>query len=176
MRMEAGLDSGDMILKKVIDIGENSTFDEVEHELVEVAEKALVEALDSIENKTACYIPQDHALATMAPKVTENDQLLDPHMPIERLHDVIRALTPRPGAYFRVMLRGKPSRLKVFFSQPVQCSEMANEVAFHEKDGELILRNKTGALLFKEVQAEGKAKMASKEFLRGCPVSCIALV
>lgn len=172
MRMSEGMDTGDMIVTKEVPIGENDSLDTVQQGLCEVAKIGLLEALDSIENGTVVYTQQDHSKATKANKITETDLLLDPKTDVRTLHNTIRALSPKPGAYFQVTLRNMSVRLKVVESQLV-AGPTSSEPLFQKRDGALVLLNSSGALLIQDLQLEGKARMASKEFLKGYPLPTI---
>lgn len=170
MRMDEGMDTGDMILKKEVSIRENDCFDDVEKALLEAAKIGLVEALEAIEAGTVEYTQQNHAQATKASKVVERDLCLDVGQDVRTLHNMIRALSPKPGAYFQVRIRNKSFRLKVLKSTVISESRQEVTPSFKTRNGELVFVNTSGELLIQEVQLEGKARMPSKEFVRGYPL------
>lgn len=168
MRMNEGMDTGDMIVKKEVPIDKNDSFLLVEERLLHAAQEGLVEALDAIEAKRAIYTPQDHTKATKANKITEKDLLLDPASDVQVVHNTIRALSPKPGAYFQVFVRNKPCRLKVLESRVG--TGYSESPVFQMREDRLALVNRTGELILYTIQPEGKARMSSQEFLRGYPI------
>lgn len=176
MRMDVGLDTGDTLLKKEVEISENMIFSELEHLLIEAAKSGIVEALDCIEDGNAHYIAQDTSQATYAHKIGEKDFCLHPEDHVRKLHNIIRACSPKPGAYFTLLVRGKPVRLKVLSSILQEKELDIPYPIFVEGEQRLSIANKTGVLLLKTVQLEGKAPLASEVFLRGYPLDCLSLI
>lgn len=168
MRMAEGMDTGDMIITKEVSIGENDLVGTVQDRLLEAAKIGLVHALDAIENGTVVYRQQEHSLATKANKITELDLCLDANDDVRKLHNTIRALSPKPGAYFQISLREKFVRLKVLESRVGE--ECSKTPTFQTRECNLVLVNSTGSLVIQELQLEGKARIASKEFLKGYPL------
>lgn len=175
MRMDEGLDTGDMLLQKEMPIYENDAFSDVESRLLPLAQTAIVEALDSIEDGSAHYVPQNNACATFAPKILEKDLFLDPRENVATLHNYIRALSPKPGAYFSLYVRGKPMRLKILSSLNVRGETLLEKPVLLEQGKELALMNESGLLLFKSIQLEGRSATSSEAFLRGHPLDCLRL-
>lgn len=175
MRMDEGLDTGDMLLQKEMPIYENDTFADVESQLLLLAQKAVIEALDSIEDGSVRYVPQDNEHATIAPKIGEKDLCLHTEENVATLHNYIRALSPKPGAYISLFIRGKPMRLKILSSLKMGNPNPLEKPVLREYGNELALMNTSGLLLLKTVQLEGKGPTSSGEFLRGYPLDCLHL-
>ena len=175
MRMDVGLDSGDILLQKETPISLGDTFHEVELSLLSLAKDAILESLDLIEEGRAQFIPQENSLATLAPKIHERDLLLCPEERVDKLHNQIRALSPKPGAYFHILVRGRPFRLKVFSSVMMEGPSENTIPTLKVVNGHLALLNSSGILLLKKVQLEGKSSLSSEDFLRGYPLSCLTL-
>jgi methionyl-tRNA formyltransferase len=160
MYMDEGLDTGDVLLQKRIQIADNETGGSLHDRLAVIAPVALEEALIALHNGTAPRIPQDNALATYAAKLEREHGRLDWNEPATVLERKIRAFDPWPGAY--TVLQGDAGRerkLKIFRASVVDpCSaDPAN----------LVIPTKQGAIRLEEVQLEGKRRMSTAEFLRG---------
>jgi methionyl-tRNA formyltransferase len=160
MYMDEGLDTGDMLLQKQIQITADETGGSLHDRLAEIAPAALQEALAQLENGTAPRIPQDSSAATYAAKLEREDGRIDWSEPAALIERKIRAFDPWPGAF--AILRdeaGRERKLKVFRGSVLDsCSADPSN---------LIIPTKRGALRLDEVQLEGKRRMSAEEFLRG---------
>ena len=175
MKMDEGMDTGDMLLTKEIVIHENDCFADVEKALIEAAKEAIVEALDRIESGAFTLYPQNHEEATLAPKISDEELLLKPESNVKDLHNTIRALSPKPGAYLNVTVREKPMRMKIFSSKLLTEGGKSPEPLLTAQNGMLSLQNSTGRLLLETVQLEGRPRMSSQEVLRGYPIEILQL-
>jgi methionyl-tRNA formyltransferase len=175
MRMDEGLDTGDMLLQKEVPIFENDTFPDIEAGLLSLAKESIVEALDLITKEKAFYVPQENALATFAPKICEKDLHLCPQEEVRKLHNLVRTFSPKPGAYFTILVRGKECRLKVLSSLKMEESNVTDFPVLRKVGSTLALVNSSGILLLKTIQLEGKAPVDSESFLRGYPIDCLSL-
>ena len=160
MYMDEGLDTGDMLLQKRIEIAPDETGGSLHDRLGEIAPAALKEALAQLQAETAPRIPQDSSAATYAPKLEREHGHIDWTEPATLIERRIRAFNPWPGAF--TVLRddvGAERKLKIFRARLVDsCSaDPAN----------LVILTKVGALRLEEVQLEGKRRMSAAEFLRG---------
>jgi methionyl-tRNA formyltransferase len=160
MYMDEGLDTGDVLLQKRIEIASDETGGSLHDRLAEVAPAALKEALNQLESGTAPRTPQDSSAATYAAKLEREHGRIDWNEPAALIERKIRAFDPWPGAF--AILRDDARRerkLKVFRASVVDsCSaDPAN----------LVIPTKRGAIRLDEVQLEGKRRMSAAEFLRG---------
>jgi methionyl-tRNA formyltransferase len=160
MYMDEGLDTGDMLLQKRIEIAPDETGGSLHDRLAQLAPAALKEALNQLESGSAPRTPQDSSAATYAAKLEREHGRIDWNEPAELIERKIRAFDPWPGAF--AILRdesGRERKLKVFRASVVDsCSaDPAN----------LVIPTKRGAIRFDEVQLEGKRRMSAAEFLRG---------
>ena len=161
MYMAEGLDTGDILSQREIDILPTDTGGALHDRLAHIAPNALLEALQMLAKGNAPRIPQDNALATYAPKLTRDDGKIDWSQPAEIIERKIRAFNPWPGAF--TVLRdaaGKERKLKIFSARSVANTHEARESS-------LVIPAKDGAILLDEVQLEGKRRISASEFLRG---------
>jgi methionyl-tRNA formyltransferase len=109
MRMEAGLDSGPVLLQRALGIGVNEDAGQLHDELAELGGRLLVEALGLLAAGMLHAQLQDHSRATYAPKLSREDGLVDFNQPAQMVHNRIRAMYPRPGAFTYFRRNGEPS-------------------------------------------------------------------
>lgn len=115
MRMDAGLDTGDILLQRGLAIGIDDTAQTLHDELADLGGRLLVEALAKMTKGGLVRVPQDHDRATYAAKLSKNEGQLDWNQPALTVHNRIRGLFPWPGSWFDWPgLPGKPLRLTVY--------------------------------------------------------------
>ena len=100
MRMEAGLDTGDILLQRSRAIGIDDTAQSLHDELAEMGGRLLVESLEKLHDGRLVRIPQDHARATYASKLSKEEGRIDWNQPALTVHNRIRGLFPWPGSWF----------------------------------------------------------------------------
>ena len=164
MYMAEGLDTGDILLRRGIDILPTDTGVSLHDRLAQIAPEALLEALQMLAKGNAPRIPQDNARATYAPKLTRDNGKIDWSEPAEIIERKIRAFNPWPGAFTEIAAPGV-RKLKIFSAAIVDLSGKPGEFLRSEK--ELIIAAGKNALSLGEVQPEGKRRMSASEFLRG---------
>lgn len=96
MQMAEGLDTGDMLLVRRVPIGENDNFEVIHDALGAAGAEALLATLKSLREGTLVAVPQDEEKATYAAKITKEDCLLDFSQRAQRVHDLVRGLSPVP--------------------------------------------------------------------------------
>lgn len=113
MRMEAGLDTGPMLLKRSVPIGEDETGGGLHGTLAALGGEMAVEALRMLAAGPVHPQEQDASRATYAAKLTKADTLIDWSLPAQEAHNRIRAMWPRPGASFLLELPGENRRIRL---------------------------------------------------------------
>src|SRR3989475_6002845 len=161
MRMDAGLDSGPILLQIPHDIDPEVTGGELSEHLSEMGAQALVEALALLETNGLEPHPQQHARATYAPKLTRETAHIRWADPAEKVARLIRALDPRPGAWTE--LDGR--EVKLFGARVVEDSGAPGEV--RTTAHALAITTGQGAVRIEEGQPAGKARMAAAGWVRG---------
>jgi methionyl-tRNA formyltransferase len=161
MYMDEGLDTGDILLQRSVEILSNDTGGSLHDRLAQIAPEALLDSLQLLATGSAPRIPQDNARATYAPKLKREHGLIDWSESAEAIERKIRAYNPWPGAFMKV----DNQSLKIFSASIVDLSGRHGEILRSDKD--LIVATGKGALSLAEVQLEGKRRMTSAEFLRG---------
>src|SRR6266498_3645327 len=164
MYMAEGLDTGDILLQRKIEILLADTGGSLHDRLAQIAPEALLDALQMLAKGNAPPIPQDNALATYAPKLTRDDGKIDWSEPAEIIERKIRAFNPWPGAFITISTNGTRN-LKIFSATLIDLRGRPGEIL--RSQNELVVAAGKGALSLREVQLEGKRRMNASEFLRG---------
>ncbi len=165
MRLDAGLDTGDVLLEERLPIGPETTAGELFGQLAEVGAGLMLRTLDGLAAGTLTAKPQDHARATLAPILTREDgRLALPEHGAQQAYDRWRGFYPWPGAW--ATFRGK--RFLVHSLRPVAAPVEGlppGELRFSE--GRLLAGAADGgALHLLDVQLEGKPRLAGSAFPR----------
>jgi methionyl-tRNA formyltransferase len=176
MRIDAGLDTGDILMRREIAIGLEDTAETLGPKLASIGAELMVETLRGLENGQVRPAPQDHAQATLAPILKKEDGRMDFSRSAEDLFNRLRGFQLWPGAF--TMFKGKT--LQVHRAQPWQHTvkltpgEVAVEgtrlfVGCGEGDskGRGKDKNTDRALELIEIQVEGKRRMTAQEFING---------
>jgi methionyl-tRNA formyltransferase len=170
MHMAKALDAGDIVSQESIPLSLESSFEEVENNLKQLSKKLIWKAMQDFEKGTACRIPQNEALATYAKKILPEDQELTLSNEAINIHNQVRALSPKPGAWLPAHFKGEQIRLKILETYPIDKSDIPPRK--HKiQEGEWIVGTANGALKLKKIQLPGKKPLHTADFLRGYPVS-----
>jgi len=161
MHMDEGLDTGDILLRRNVDIHPNDTGRSLHDRLAQIAPEALLESLRLLASGNAPRISQDNARATYAPKLKREHGQIDWSESVEAIERKIRAYNPWPGAFMKL----SSQNLKIFSASVVDLDGQPGQILRSDKD--LIVAAGKGALSLVEVQLEGKRRMSGVEFLRG---------
>src|SRR4029453_2055570 len=161
MYMDEGLDTGDILLQRNIEIQLNDTGGSLHDRLAQIAPEALLDFLEVFASGNAPRIPQDNGRATYAPKLKREHGLIDWSDSAEAIERKIRAYNPWPGAFMKIDSRN----LKIFSASVVDLNGQPGEILRSDKD--LIIATGERALSLADVQLAGKRRMTAAEFLRG---------
>ena len=160
MQMEAGLDTGPMLLKRELPIDRRNA-GELTEALAQLGAEAILEWLSDPER----FEPeaQSDARVTYAAKVDKAEARIDWSEPALAIERQVRAFSPRPGAWFEYA----GERAKILAAEVIEQRGMAGEVL----DDRLTIASGEGALRPLVVQRPGRAAMPPEEMLRGFPIS-----
>lgn len=168
MQMDVGLDTGDMLLKTVTEIGENETAGELFDRLAVMGADLLIETLVALGKGELKPEKQNEAESTYAAMLDKTMSPVDWSKTALEVHNHIRGLDPWPVA--QTVLEGK--NLKLFGSELVknEGSGLPGSVKITKK-GLLVYCGDGNPVFIKEVQYEGKKRMSASDFFRGHPVA-----
>lgn len=164
MQLEAGLDTGPMLLAAVTPIAPEETAEDLFESLAALGAELMVKTLAKLECGEIAPVAQDHARATLAPILTREDGRMEFSRTAAELVNRWRGFQPWPGAW--TLLRGK----KLIVHKLCAASGEGEAGVTVVEDGRLMVGCGDGRIELLEVQMEGKKRMAAGEFLRGFQV------
>ena len=168
MRMDEGLDTGDMILKEEVVLKPEETGGSLFDRLAETGAALCVRTLAAIEDGSAVYTPQEHDKATHTTMIKKQLGEIVWEKSALELERLIRGLNPWPSAYTH--LNGKTLKIwKAVVKEQVQAHAEPGSVVEVFKDS-ILVQTGCGLLQLVEVQLEGKKRMTTDAFLRGFPL------
>jgi len=164
MRMDEGLDTGDMILREEVVLEPKETGGSLFDKLSAVGADLCVRTLSVIADGSAVYTPQDHEAATKVGMISKQFGRMDWTLPARRLECLIRGLNPWPSAY----TKWNDKTLKIWDAdvRPENSNLAPGCVVSVTKDA-VHVQTGDGILVLNEVQLEGKKRMTCSAFLRG---------
>lgn len=164
MRMDVGLDTGDMIAKAEVEISPEDTGGTLFDRLAETGAKLCVDTIPSIVDGSAVYTPQDEQAATKVGQISKKDGRIDFTRSAHAIECQIRGLNPWPSAY--TSFGGKTLKLWAAQVSDRQTDAQPGTVVLMEKD-RFGVQTGDGVLICTQVQLEGKKRMPAADFLRG---------
>ena len=168
MRIDAGLDTGDILMQREISISAEDTAETLGPRLASIGADLMVETLRGLETGQVRPTPQDHSRATLAPILKKEDGRMDFSRSAKDLFNRLRGFQPWPGAF--TMFKGKT--LQVHRAQPAHSAAKLTPGEIAVEGSRLLVgcgRDKDAGttLEFIEIQLEGKRRMTAQEFING---------
>lgn len=175
MQMDAGLDTGPILLMRELAIGADESAGSLHDRLAELGARTVVEALAALAAGGLMPVPQPEEGATYAPKIDKAETLLDWREPASRLADRVRAFDPFPGAALRLSRDGAPVKL---WRARALAQAAAGGAAASAAPGSVLRADAQalavacgrGVLSLLELQKPGGRRLGFAEFLRGFPL------
>ena len=165
MRMDEGLDTGDMINKVIVTLDEKETGGSLFDRLSEAGAKLLVETLPKLEDGSAVFEKQPEESPTpYAAMITKQMGLMDFRKSAEELERLVRGLNPWPSAY--TFLNGKTLKVWKCKVSTEKTDAVPGTIFLADKEG-IHTACGEGVLILTEIQLEGKKRMETEAFLRG---------
>lgn len=160
--LDEQVDAGQIIARRVTDIGVNETTGDVYNRLKEMGSVLLAEVVDDLARGSVDTYRQNHEEATPAPKLFTEDCKINFAQPATQVHNKIRGLSPFPTAWARLDgLKFNMYRSSLGPEKNLSPGELAME-------GDLLLVGcLTGTVVLQEVQQEGKRRMSGRDFMNG---------
>jgi len=169
MRIDAGLDTGDILMQREMSIAAEDTAETLGPKLAGVGADLMVETLRGLENGEVRPTPQEHSRATLAPILKKEDGRMDFARSAKELFNRLRGFQPWPGAF--TTFKGKT--LQVHRAQPVHHTVKMTQGEIAVDGTRLFVgcgmedKNTATTLEIIEVQPEGKRRMTAQEFING---------
>ena len=163
MKMDAGLDTGDMLMRGIIPITPDMTAGELHDELMKMGSNLILKTLEEMPSP----IPQPTEGVTYAEKIKKEESLINWHLPAAQIERTIRAFNPFPVAYFT----NGVERIRVFRAEVESIQTTANPGTV--LDNRLLIACGNGtALRLTVLQRAGKNKLSAEELLKGWTLAC----
>jgi methionyl-tRNA formyltransferase len=167
MKMDKGMDTGDILLMKKIVIEKDDTAQHLHDKLSEAGGPLALLTVDRLEEGQLKFIPQNDTEATYASKLKKEDGCLHWDQEAEAIRNRVRGLEPWPGAFG--FLRGKRVRFCKVATGP-GAKDDAPGVVMRVSDYGIEIGTLSGRIIVTEIQPEGKKRMTVKSYLLGHPV------
>lgn len=177
MRIDAGMDTGDILLQREMEISPNETVPELAARMSEAGAPTMEETLRGLAGGTIVPRPQNHAEATVAPILKREDGRIDWSRPAQEIYNRMRGFAPWPGAY--ATFRGQTCHL---WGEPVATSSLPAEVRsnpsfaasqsapgtpFGSKNDWFVSCGNATLLRLQSVKLEGRKQISASEFANG---------
>ena len=163
MRMNEGLDTGDICMERRVPISGETTGGALHDQIATLGAGLMVDAMQAQEAGRLDCKPQADAGATYADKISASDTRIDWSRPAAFVHAQIRAFSPHPGAWFEAEINGKRERIKVLGASLAEVYGTPGTLL----DDKLTVACDDGAVRLTQVQRAGKRPVPAEEFLRG---------
>lgn len=167
MQMEAGLDTGPVLLTARTPIGADETEGELRERLSKLGAPLMVVTLARLADGSLQAVPQSTEGVTYAAKIDKAEARIDFARAAAEVHNLIRGLSPAPGSWFEVTVDGRAERVKVLRATLAEGHGAPGEVLDAPA---LTVACGSGAVRLVEVQRAGKRPVAADDFLRGLPL------
>ncbi|MFH1538855.1 MAG: methionyl-tRNA formyltransferase [bacterium] len=167
--MDAGMDSGDILLQREVPIGPEDDAGALSGTLARVGAEVLMETLRGLEEGSIIPRPQDHSRATFAPAISKDRGRIDWNSPARSIVNLVRGCAPWPTAY----TFHKKKTIKLWKARVVdekQPPEASPGTIVAAGDDGVVVAAGEGAIRVMELQREGKKRMGAGAFLRGYPL------
>lgn len=166
MRMDEGLDTGDMIMKEEVVLEPEETGGSLFERLAQTGASLCVRTLAAVEDGTATYTPQEHGEATHTTMIKKQLGEIAWEKPAQELERLIRGLNPWPSAYTH--LNGRTLKIwKAAVAEQGQAERAEPGSVVEVRKDSILVQTGQGLLKLVEVQLEGKKRMTTDAFLRG---------
>jgi methionyl-tRNA formyltransferase len=166
MKMDAGLDTGDVAMAERITITDAMTAADLHDALAPLGGDLMVRAMGALERGKLQLTRQSDQGVTYAAKIDKAEARIDWNRPARDVLRHIHGLSPFPGAWCEMPIEGVPARVKILRCALVDRSGTPGDVL----DDRLTVACKQGAIRILELQRAGKVPMKAEEFLRGTPL------
>ncbi len=176
--MTKKMDAGDMIAQKTTPISPDENAGDLEKRLASLGAKLLVETLDLIETGKATYTKQNEKEVSFAPKLKKEQGLVLWSQETQNIHNLIRGVTPSPGAYTYYQAKNNPQEKKRIIIIKTHIHD-TSKMKPSFKPGTLVeiapcglhVATLDGFLCITQLQPEGRRAMDAQEYIRGHPLA-----
>jgi methionyl-tRNA formyltransferase len=162
MRIDAGLDTGDILLQRELAIAPDDTALTLSPRLAAIGAELMIATLEGLQSKTIVPQPQDNSNASLAPILRKEDGLINFSRSANEIVSRLRGFQPWPGAYTKF----RRKNLQILAAQPV--SESLPVAHLEAREGRLLVGcGGNTSLEIRELQLEGKKRSSARDFIHG---------
>ncbi len=172
MKMDEGLDTGQIALEEIIPIDNLMTAGDLHDKLAVIGADLMVEAVNKLEEGPLQLTDQKNSGILYANKISKYETRIKWTRKAKDVHNHIRGISPWPGAWCEFELNGTKERLKVLRSRQMEGEGIPGEII----DNQLTIACASGAVRLEQVQRAGKKPMSAEEFLRGTSIGKSAVL
>lgn len=178
MQMTLALDAGAMLRKVVIPVPKEMNLGILEQELCRIGRLALFEVIEEYELGILKPILQNELEVTYAPKIEATELKIDWSKPAFQVHNLVRAVSPSPGAWCLINVKGELKRLKVLSTSVIKENVLSGKpgTLFTHSSDKWAVCCKEMAVQLHTLQLEGKKVMSASEFFRGYSMGQLSFV
>ncbi len=169
MKMDAGLDTGDILSQERTTITAEDTAQTLHDRLARMGADLLVRTIPEYVCGRINPMPQPATGSSYAPKIKKQDGLIDWAQPARVVWNRVRGLVPWPGAFTFQTTGDRRQMLKIWVAEPVDGSGLSGEVLKADRNG-IVVACAQGAARIKELQMEGGKRLKAGPFLAGHPI------
>jgi methionyl-tRNA formyltransferase len=172
MKMDKGLDTGDIALEDRVAIGPDMTAGELHVALAQLGADLMVRAMAALERGSLTLTPQSEEGVLYASKIDKAETRVDWSCPAAEVHNHIRGLAPFPGAWCEMEFGGKWERVKLLRSK-LSGPSAGEPGTFTASGDRLCVACGVGAVDLVTLQKAGGKPLSAADFLRGAPIDCV---
>lgn len=164
MQMDAGLDTGDMLISEELPVLDDETGETLHDKLCLLGANVLIKTLDALKKGELTPVKQNDSLSNYAPMITKENTKIDFSKSANEVRNLIRAMNPFPGAY--AFYKGK--KMKILSAEISEiCSNGKTGEVCHSDSDSFYVNCSDLAVKITELQLEGKKRMLTSDFLKG---------
>ena len=172
MKMDEGLDTGDIAMSERIAIDSNITAGQLHDKLSELGAALMAQAMMALEDGSLALSPQSEDGVVYASKIDKSEAKVDFTKSAVETHNIIRGLAPFPGAWCEMQIGDKWERVKLLGSICDNSSKLAPQ-SVDVSGGQLVIGCAVGAVILTEIQKAGSKAMSAQDFTRGAPTKAV---
>ncbi|MGH9340082.1 MAG: methionyl-tRNA formyltransferase [Acidobacteriota bacterium] len=165
MKIDEGMDTGDILTQQTVPIGENTTAGELARELSLKGADLLVRTIPDYARATIMPRAQDHSQASYAPRLAKEQALIDWSRPADSIHNQIRGLNPWPVAVTH--FRSQPVKVWRSLRSQASAGEASGLITSIEEQGIVVSCGDGKTITLSELQLPGKACLSAQDFANG---------
>ncbi len=176
--IEKEIDTGKILNSREVDITENMIAGELHDLLAEIGVQAMKETLNDVAANTTKPVDQNSIeikYRKNAPKIFKEDCQINWQLPAENVHNFIRGMSPYPGAWTRIVFKGKQLSCRLFVSKKTDIP-VKGEMQIKKSENAFLFPCQNHYISIAEIQIEGKRRMNFKDFSAGNSIEDLQLL